>query len=160
MNTRKWLLALVMLYAGQFFVNAQSTVEYGGLTWYLDYEEAKKVALKEHKPIIILFTGSDWCRPCMALKKEVLPNKIFREQAEHVILVLADFPRRKRLNPGQQQKNRALAAKFLGRNGLPTMVGIDPRTDGIITHITGYNFYSHNIEPHIKFIKKVISAVQ
>ncbi|NPA46688.1 MAG: thioredoxin family protein [Chlorobi bacterium] len=160
MNKRKWLLALVMIYAGQFFVNAQQTKEYGGLTWYLDYEQAKKIAIKEHKPIIILFTGSDWCPPCMALKKEVLPNPEFKKYAKDVILVLADFPRRTRLAPGQQQKNRALAAKFLGRSGLPTMVGVDPRTDSIISHITGYNFYSHNIGPHIQFIQKVIKAVK
>jgi len=40
------------------------------------------------------------------------------------------------------------------------MVGVDPRTGTIIDHITGYNFYSHNIGPHLRFIQKVINAVK
>ena len=152
-------MALVVISTGHFLVSAQQT-EYGGLKWYLDYNQAKKVALKEHKPVVILFTGSDWCPPCMALKKEVLPNKMFKDQAAKVILVLADFPRRKPMDPEQKQKNRALAGKFLGRSGLPTMVAVDPRTDTILGHITGYNFYKHDVVPHIRFMERMIKAMK
>ena len=145
---------LVLLFALK--LQAQQTVEYGGLTWYTDYEQAKAVAKQENKPIVILFTGSDWCHPCKALHAEVLPNKIFRDLAKNVILVIADFPRRKPMSQTQKQKNRLLAAKFLGRSGLPTMVAVDWRTDTVLNHITGYNFYRHDINPHIQFLKAVI----
>jgi thioredoxin-related protein len=157
MKTFKWLMALVIMSMGHFLVSAQQT-EYGGLKWYLDYQQARKVALHSHKPIIILFTGSDWCPPCMALKKEVLPNRLFQEKAKHVVLVLADFPKRKPMDPMQKQKNRALAGRFLGQNGLPTMVAVDPKTETVMGHITGYNFYTHDISPHIRFIERMIQS--
>ncbi len=152
----KKLLGFALLLMFAFKLQAQQTVEYGGLTWYTDYNQAKAVAKQENKPIVILFTGSDWCPPCKALRAEVLPNKIFRDLAENVVLVIADFPRRKPMSQAQKQKNRLLAAKFLGRNGLPTMVAVDWRTDTVLNHITGYNFYRHDINPHIQFLKAVI----
>lgn len=157
MTPAKWFLALIMIYAGHFFVHAQ-TVEYGGLTWYLDYEQAKKKAIAEGKPIVILFTESDWCAACIALHKEVLSNKIFQKYAADVVLVLVDYPRRKSLNPEQKQKNRALMSRFLGNNSVPTMVGIDPHTGKVISRIIGYNYYTHNIRPHIEFIKKLAQS--
>jgi len=154
MKKVKIWMALVLFATGHFLASAQKT-EYGGLEWYLNYEQAKKVAIKQNKPIVILFTGSDWCPPCMALKKEVLPNKAFKDKAREVVLVLADFPRRKPMDPEQKQKNRALAGKFLGRSGLPTMVAVDPKTDTILGHITGYNFYKHDVMPHVRFLEQV-----
>ena len=152
MKNSKWILTLVMLYLGHFFVSAQDTAEYGGLTWYLNYDKAKQIALKEHKPIVILFTGSDWCPPCKALHAEVLPNKMFQEEAQGVILVLADFPKRKQLSPEQTSRNRQLAMRFLGRSGVPTMVAVNPETETEILRISGYNFYKHDIQPHLNFL--------
>jgi len=145
---------LVALFQG---LQAQKTVEYGGLKWYLDYDEARAVAQKQHKPIVILFTGSDWCPPCKALRREVFPNPEFQKKADKVILVLADFPRRKPMPQEQMNKNRRLASLFLGRSGLPTMVGVDWRKGEILNKITGYNFYKHDIQPHLNFIEQVVN---
>ena len=40
--------------------------------WLVDFEAAKQQAAKEGKSILMEFTGSDWCPPCIALKKKVL----------------------------------------------------------------------------------------
>jgi len=151
------LLFFVFFFEG---IKAQTTVEYGGLKWYLNYDEARAVAKKEHKPIVILFTGSDWCPPCKALRREVFSNPEFQKEANNVVLVLADFPRRKPIPSEQMNKNRRLASLFLGRSGLPTMVGVDWRTGEIIRTITGYNFYKHDIKPHINFLKQVVEIFQ
>ena len=151
---KHYILALVLL-SGFFYTQAQ-TVEYGGLKWFTDFEKAKKTAIKENKNIVILFTGSDWCRPCMALKKEVFPNKIFKEYAQQTVLVLADFPRRKKLPEEQVKTNRKLASQFLRSGGFPTMVGIDPESEEIISTIVGYNFIKHDVQPHVRFIKKIV----
>ncbi len=152
----RYLLIFLILLFGVQSLTAQKTLEYGGLTWYLNYDEAKSIAQKENKAIVILFTGSDWCPPCKALKKEVFSNRIFQQEAEKVVLVLADFPRRKKLPDSQMNHNRTLATLFLGRSGLPTMVAIDSRNDEVIRKITGYNFYKHDIQPHLNFIRFVI----
>jgi len=132
---------------------SQKTTQYGDLRWYLDYEEAKAVAKKENKPIVILFTGSDWCPPCKALRREVFSHPDFRKEADNVILVLADFPRRQPIPSDQKYRNKQLAMRFLGRSGLPTMVAVDWRNDQIIQKITGYNFYKHDIQPHLRFMR-------
>jgi len=155
MKNSKWILALIIVYLGPFFALAQKTVVYGGITWYLDYNEARKIALSEHKPIVILFTGSDWCPPCKALHNEVLPNKMFQDEAKGIIWVLADFPRRKPMSDEQKSRNRQLAMRFLGRGGLPTMVAVNPQTQTEIRRISGYNFYKHDIQPHINFLISV-----
>jgi thioredoxin-related protein len=51
------------------------------LNWLTDFTKAKILAQKEHKPIIMLFTGSDWCPPCKAMHKDLFPNKEFQKLA-------------------------------------------------------------------------------
>ncbi len=149
----------LVIFTFYFVPSFSQTVEYGGLKWYTDYHAAKEKAIKEHKNIVILFTGSDWCPPCMALKKEVFHNPIFQKETRNVVLVLADFPRRKRLSDEQARKNKLLATRFLGRGGLPTMIALDPVNEEIIDRIVGYNFYKHDIQPHVEFIKKAAKSI-
>jgi len=42
--------------------------EYSNINWLTDLEEAKKESATSNKPILIYFTGSDWCPPCKMLK--------------------------------------------------------------------------------------------
>ena len=43
--------------------------------WYKNIEKAIEKATKENKQILVYFSGSDWCKPCIELKK-----KVFAEQ--------------------------------------------------------------------------------
>ncbi|WP_378175634.1 thioredoxin family protein [Aquimarina sp. SS2-1] len=40
------------------------------LQWLTDFEAAKQVSKDTKKPILMYFTGSDWCAPCMMLKED------------------------------------------------------------------------------------------
>ena len=80
--------------------------------WETDFEKAKQTARAEHKNILLNFSGSDWCVPCINLKKDIFENNLFEKYAnDHLILVNADFPRLKkhRLSVEQQAKNDQLA---------------------------------------------------
>ena len=46
--------------------------------WLVSFEKAKQQAAKEGKPILMEFTGSDWCPPCKALHKNVLVKDDFK----------------------------------------------------------------------------------
>ena len=88
--------------------------------WETDFELAKQKAHKEHKYILLNFSGSDWCGPCIRLHKEIFNDETFRSYADqNLILVNADFPRLKKnmLSKEQQQKNEALADLY-NREGL------------------------------------------
>ena len=37
--------------------------------WLVDFAKAKAQSAKEGKPVLMEFTGSDWCPPCKALHK-------------------------------------------------------------------------------------------
>ena len=85
------------------------------INWLGDFNEAKLEASKSHKLILINFSGSDWCGPCIRERKEILENDAFVKYAsDHLILVRADFPRQKKnqLSNDQIKKNEALADKY------------------------------------------------
>ncbi|MEO9211196.1 MAG: thioredoxin family protein [Ginsengibacter sp.] len=88
--------------------------------WQTDLNKAKQMAKEEHKFIILSFSGSDWCGPCIRLHKEIFDSEIFTNYAnEHLVLLNADFPRAKKnqLSKEQQKKNDELADVY-NKNGV------------------------------------------
>jgi thioredoxin-related protein len=86
-----------------------------GITWSGNFKAATEDALKTHKLIVVNFSGSDWCGPCIRLRKEILESNTFTGYAEsHLILVRADFPRQKKnqLSKEQVKLNEELADKY------------------------------------------------
>jgi thioredoxin-related protein len=83
-----------------------------GISWQTDITKAKQLAISEHKNILLNFSGSDWCGPCIHLEKDIFENKAFSDYADgHLVLLNADFPRLKKhqLSDEQQKMNDQLA---------------------------------------------------
>lgn len=83
--------------------------------WGNDLEDAKKTAEKDHKLILVSFSGSDWCIPCIRMHKEIFESNTFKDYAEtDLVLVNADFPRlsKNSLSKDEQKKNEKLADKY------------------------------------------------
>jgi thioredoxin-related protein len=98
------------------------------VTWLGDFNIAKTEAAKTHKLIVINFSGSDWCGPCIRLRKEILESSNFEAYAaEHLLLVRADFPRQKKNQPTKEQVklNEALAEKYNAEGKFPYTVLVD-----------------------------------
>jgi len=99
-----------------------------GVTWSGDFSAAQQQARQEHKLIIINFSGSDWCGPCIRLRKEILESATFEGYAaEHLVLVRADFPRQKKnqLSKEQVKLNEALADKYNPDGKFPYTLVVD-----------------------------------
>ena len=82
--------------------------------WSTNIEEAKAKATAENKTIVLVFSGSDWCAPCIKLDKNVWQSEEFKTfAAENLVLVRADFPKKKAnvLPEALQNSNKALAEK-------------------------------------------------
>lgn len=97
--------------------------------WKYNFEEAKKIASEENKNIIMIFSGSDWCAPCMRLEKNIWQSEEFiKEAAEKWVLLKLNFPRKKanQLSPEQTNHNRALAEKFNREGSFPLVVVMSP----------------------------------
>ena len=96
------------------------------LTWHTDINEASAIAKKENKPMMLFFTGSDWCGWCVRLQKEVFNTPEFEKWAkENVVLVELDFPKNKPQSEAIKTQNRALQQQFAVR-GYPTCWFVRP----------------------------------
>lgn len=98
------------------------------VNWLGDFNEATAEAAKSHKYILINFSGSDWCGPCIRERKEILENEVFEKYAsEHLVLVRADFPRQKKnqLSKEQIKKNETLADKYNPEGKFPYTILVD-----------------------------------
>ena len=128
----------LLLVLGSMTLQAQE------LKWETNLEKATQVALKTKKPLLLFFTGSDWCGWCIRLQNEVLKTPEFSTWAkENVVLVEVDFPRRSPQQPEIQSQNAQLQQLFEVR-GYPTVWFVLPsRTNGKISFdklgSTGYD---------------------
>jgi thioredoxin-related protein len=99
-----------------------------GVTWLGDFNTAKKEAGQKHKLILVNFSGSDWCGPCIRLRKEILESQTFVDYAaDHLVLVRADFPRQRKNQLGKEQVklNEALADKYNAEGKFPFTLLVD-----------------------------------
>lgn len=96
--------------------------------WQTNFEEAKKTAIEQDKNVIIVFSGSDWCAPCIKLDKNIWQSEAFKKEAkEEWVLVKANFPRKKanELSKEQTEHNRKLAEKYNIEGSFPLVVVLD-----------------------------------
>lgn len=92
--------------------------------WQSDFTSAKQTAASQNKLILLNFSGSDWCGPCIMFRKEVLDDSIFQQFADsNLVMLNADFPRQKKnqLSKEQQKQNSELADLY-------NKTGIFPKT--------------------------------
>ena len=105
---------------------ASSTL-FAGQGWQTDYKAALELAAKENKPVLLDFTGSDWCGWCVKLDKETFSEASFKKfAAGNLILVEIDFPKNKAQSDEVKKQNRELQARF-GVDGFPTLVLLDSK---------------------------------
>jgi len=97
--------------------------------WETDFSKAQQSAKSEHKHILLNFSGSDWCGPCIRMHKEIFEGTSFTQYSEkNLVLVNADFPRLKKheLSKDQQTKNDQLADKYNKDGVFPLTVLLTP----------------------------------
>jgi tetratricopeptide (TPR) repeat protein/thioredoxin-related protein len=97
--------------------------------WEIDIDVALAAAKKDGKHLLLDFTGSDWCPPCIRLENEVLSQPAFlQEAAKHFHLVKLDFPQNQLLVPVKLMEKNQEWMKRLGVDGFPTLVMLDSQT--------------------------------
>jgi thioredoxin-related protein len=96
--------------------------------WQHNLSVAEEIAQREHKYILLNFSGSDWCGPCMRMHTEIFESDIFRQMADtELVLVNADFPRKKKnqLSEAQQKLNDEMADKYNAQGKFPYTLLLD-----------------------------------
>jgi thioredoxin-related protein len=105
--------------------------------WLKNYAAAQDSSLKCKKPILISFSGSDWCKPCIKLRTQILDTPEFMDFAtSSFVLVHADFPFKSPISKEQRKHNEALADKFNKEGSFPKIVIVN--AEGNILYSCGY----------------------
>lgn len=105
--------------------------------WLENPDDAFAASKSSGKPVLILFTGSDWCVWCKKLESEVLGKPEFLNQAANkYVLLEVDFPQRKLISEEAKARNDALKSKW-NVEGFPTVILVD--SEGVEMGRTGYN---------------------
>ncbi len=96
--------------------------------WKTDFSQATTEAIAQNKPIILVFSGSDWCAPCIKLDKTIWQSEVFKKYAStNYILQRADFPKKKQnqLPEELKKQNQSLAEKYNQEGIFPLVVVLD-----------------------------------
>ena len=107
--------------------------------WVSDLSAAQAQAKATGRPILAVFSGSDWCKPCIMYEQEVFAKPEFAAYAkDKLVLAHFDFPRMKKNQPSaaQLKLNEAAAAQLNREGDFPLAVVIGP--DGKVLAKTGY----------------------
>ena len=109
--------------------------------WSTDYVKALATAKSQNKRVLLDFTGSDWCGPCIQFKKQVFSRPEFAAYAEkNLVLVEVDYPQRKKQSAELVKQNERLSKQYgiEEAKGFPTVVLLDPNGK-ILRELTGYD---------------------
>ena len=107
--------------------------------WQDRYSDALELAKSQDRPLVVVFSGSDWCGPCIRMKKKILDSGEFTEHArENYVLYNADFPKKKQnqLSPELSTTNRSLAERYNPEGHFPVIEVLD-RDENLLGK-TGY----------------------
>ena len=112
----KKIIIALLLFVGSFAAQGQE------LVWETNVTKAMEVSINTKKPMLLFFTGSDWCGWCIRLQKEVLKTPEFAAWAkDNVVLVELDYPRKSNQTEEIKKQNNELQIAF-GIQGFPTVI--------------------------------------
>jgi thioredoxin-related protein len=107
--------------------------------WNTNFEDVKVKAEKENKNILLVFSGSDWCGPCIKLDNIVWKSSEFQVEADKSwVIYKADFPKKKanQLSSELTENNNKLAEKYNKNGSFPLVVLLDKK--GKVLGMTGF----------------------
>jgi protein disulfide-isomerase len=131
MSVRKFSAALLVF----FSVTALAAAD-----WQTDYAKALETAKAQNKKVLLDFTGSDWCGPCIQLNRRAFSRPEFRAYADkNLVLVEVDYPQGKRQSAELVKQNEKLSKQYgIDEKGFPTVVLLDPGGK-VVREFTGYD---------------------
>ena len=122
--------------------------------WLTDLSKAQARAKAEKKMVLMDFNGSDWCPPCMALRKNVMNSQAFKDFAkDNLVLVDVDFPHHKQQTEELKKANEALSQKY-SIEGFPTVIVLDANGKEL-KKMVGYD--GQNAKDFVADLKKLKS---
>jgi len=146
------LLILVFLFVTATYFGQTETTS---LKWLTNLEKAQKISKKTKKPILVYFTGSDWCTPCKKLKEDFFNTEEFIKKADKMVLVMIDKPFRVDIiSEKQMEYNNKIIAKYNPKKTFPKMLMLNYKGK-VLDKMSGYSYYGETSN-HFAFINRNI----
>ena len=124
------------------------------LNWLENLEEAVDTAEANDQPILVNFTGSDWCGWCKRLHSEVFSQTAFIDYAgKNLVLLKLDFPKYIQQSEETKKYNSDLLTKY-GVRGFPTILLLNSKGEELKR--TGYQ--PGGAEAYIKHLEELLSS--
>ena len=149
------ILLLIILSLSQEDALSQEIQTQPSLEWLTDYEIAKQEAGINGKYMMLYFSGSDWCKPCIQLNKNILDTETFSDYAKgNFVPVKLDFPKMKKNRQTKKKviHNEDLAEKYNPNGVFPLLVFLDKNEEMI--GFTGFTDVSPRA--YVSMIEKII----
>jgi uncharacterized protein YyaL (SSP411 family) len=152
---RYLLIGLVIAFVTQLAVAFGQATPSTAPVWNTSLPLALQQAQATQRPVLAVFSGSDWCKPCMMLKQEVFDQPEFARFAQDkLVLARFDFPRNKKnkLPADQTTLNEQAASQLNTAGEFPLVVVLSP--EGKILARTGYRAggaaaYTAYLQPYL-----------
>ena len=124
------------LAGGLIFFICLSSVAFGQQS----YNDLALQARVESKPILIIFSGSDWCANCIRFEDAVLSTTEFQDYAFlNLVVYIADFPRNiESQDLNTKKDNETLASKWNNHGVFPRVVLLDNNEKLLKDHQGGF----------------------
>ena len=111
--------------------------------------ETFATARLQQQAVLLIFSGSDWCQPCIRFNKTILSDTPFTRFArQHLIVLTADFPQRKKLPAELVAQNEALAAQYNPEGAFPKILLLNPDQSVLTT-------LSYNNQSVVQFTRQI-----
>ncbi|MBE7693324.1 thioredoxin family protein [Tenacibaculum finnmarkense] len=153
---KKIFLTLVLILGAQISFAQEHTVAHQAesqkIQWESSFNTAIEKSKSENKPILVFFTGSDWCHPCKRVDKELFETMKFKNFSDgNLIFYKADFPRNRDLvSVAAKKENEELQYRY-GINAFPTVVVVNSKGN-----VLGKKKGAYMAEYYYPFLTKII----
>ena len=139
---RKLLFAILFIFIACVSTHAQFAA---------DANSAFELAQETGKSVMLVFSGSDWCAPCIHFEKKILNDREFVSFIDTSLIVLvADFPQAKKLSGEKIEQNERLAEKYNPTGKFPLIVLLRP-DETVMAYV---KYGNEDSDDFIKLIKK------
>lgn len=153
---KKIIITCLFLVCSVVIIKAQESInEKHQVDWEKSFKKAQKLSKSKDKPLLIFFTGSDWCGPCKMLVEDFFETEKFKDIADkELVLYEADRPRNTSLiTESQREDNTMLRTKYQV-NSYPTIVVVNSKGKEI-GRKKSYNFM-RDPSYYFSFIEQII----
>jgi len=131
----------VLLIVGAILLSASSGVVAAGVDlagavpgkWTMDFGAARKLAARKKFPVLLNFSGSDWCGWCKVMEKNVFSQKDWKIYAkDNLLMVVIDFPKDGTIVPKKYLERNAQLKEKYNVEGFPTFIVLDDDAETVL----------------------------